>query len=81
MHSPGDKKLNGINVWFVIEIISFYGYILSAMLFILITQIESALGYSAKAKEHMPDRYKYDFLQYHEKDLDWMAFVFILWQQ
>ena len=26
----------------------------------------------------MPDRYKYDFLTYHEKDLDWIAFVFIL---
>jgi len=26
----------------------------------------------------MKDRYKYDFLAYHEKDINWIAFVFIL---
>ena len=29
-------------------------------------------------KDFMQDRYKYDFLQYHRKDLDWFAFVTIL---
>jgi hypothetical protein len=26
----------------------------------------------------MLDRYKYDYLAYFEKDINWMAFVFIL---
>jgi hypothetical protein len=26
----------------------------------------------------MQDRYKFDFLQYHRQDLDWFAFVTIL---
>ena len=34
MNSPLERKLVGINGWFMIEILSFYGYILSAMAFI-----------------------------------------------
>ena len=29
-----DYKLSGLNLWFLIEILSFYGYIISAVLFI-----------------------------------------------
>lgn len=35
MNSPTERKLVGINGWFMIEILSFYGYILSAMWFIV----------------------------------------------
>ena len=35
MNSPQETKLTGINAWFVIEILSFYGYILGAVFFIL----------------------------------------------
>jgi len=35
MQSGEATKLSGINVWFIIEILSFYGYILAAILFIL----------------------------------------------
>ena len=28
--------------------------------------------------DYKNDRYKYDFLAYHEKDINWIAFVFIL---
>jgi hypothetical protein len=34
MNSDADSKLTGINTWFIIEILSFYGYILSAIAFI-----------------------------------------------
>jgi len=76
MSSISSKKLVGINVWFIIEILSFYGYILSAILFIYIKSFESSLGIYDKS--HMPDRHKFDFLAYHEKDINWFAFVFIL---
>ena len=76
MSSQPSKKLVGINVWFIIEILSFYGYILSAILFIYIKSIESSLGLYDKT--HMPDRHKFDFLAYHEQDVNWIAFVFIL---
>jgi len=76
MNSPPSEKLVGINVWFIIEILSFYGYILSAILFIYLKSLESSLGWYDKS--HIADRYKYDFLSYHEKDLNWIAFVFIL---
>ena len=36
--------LKGYNLWFTIEIISFYGYILSAILYIIENQIKSSLG-------------------------------------
>lgn len=39
MQSGEATKLSGINVWFIIEILSFYGYILAAILFILENQI------------------------------------------
>lgn len=76
MNSPSESKLTGINIWFVIEIFSFYGYILSAIAFILFHSLKSS--FSSVKYECFKDRYKYDFLAYHKKDLDWLAFVTIL---
>ena len=81
MNSPPDRKLIGMNVWFIIEILSFYGYILSAIFFIWLKSLESSLDWQNRSHmkmEYKKDRYKYDFLAYHEKDINWMAFVFIL---
>ena len=85
MHSV-HGKLTGINTWFIIEILSFYGYILSAMLFICRHTITSSMGYNVKQKRHCEvahcedDAYdwKHDFISYYTKDLDWAAFVQIL---
>lgn len=63
-------------MWFIIEILSFYGYILSAMYYIAESQIRSSLGW--RDIHRFCDRFKYDFVAYHRKDLDWMAFVTIL---
>jgi hypothetical protein len=48
------------------------------MIFILDHSICSTLGLCIKEKEQYKDRYKYDFLKYHSKELDWFAFLFIL---
>ena len=74
MKVPTDDKMNGINLWFLIEILSFYGYILSAMIFILFNICKSSMGWLKKAD----DRHHFDFIAYHRKDLDWAAFVQIL---
>lgn len=76
MNSPIDRKLTGINTWFIIEILSFYGYILSAIAFIMESSIKSSLGILDKS--HTQDKYKSDFIDYHNKDLNWLAFVTIL---
>ena len=76
MNSIPEYKLTGINTWFIIEILSFYGYILSAVAFIFESQIKSSLGWIKK--EPLVNRYKEDFVAYHRKDLDWLAFVTIL---
>jgi hypothetical protein len=76
MTSPPERRLNGINLWFIIEILSFYGYILSAVAFILENSIKSSLG--MLERKSLQDRYKSDFIAYHRKDLDWLAFVTIL---
>jgi len=73
MNSHNDYKLKGINIWFVIEVLSFYGYILSAVLFVLINGCRSSLGWLNK--DNIKDRFKYDFIEYHQKDLHWAAFV------
>ena len=79
MNSPNEKKLTGINGWFIIEILSFYGYILSAVVFIYEYQIKSSLGLLRKDDhEKRKEVYRFDFVAYHRKDLDWMAFVTIL---
>jgi hypothetical protein len=75
MNSESSHKLTGINTWFVIEILSFYGYIFSAICFIFFHGIKSTFS---KKDECHKERYKYDFLAYHKKDLDWLAFVSIL---
>lgn len=38
--------------------------------------ISSSLG--LVKNENLKERYKYDFLSYHKNDLDWFAFVVIL---
>lgn len=76
MNSPSDSKLTGINTWFVIEILSFYGYILSAIAFIFTHSLMNNI--KPKYYDCHVDRYKSDFVAYHRKDLDWLAFVSIL---
>jgi len=71
MNSQDEAKLTGINIWFIIEILSFYGYILAAVIFILLNICRSSCGL---LKKH-PDRHTIDFIAYHRKDLDWAAFV------
>jgi len=69
--------LTGINTWFIIEILSFYGYILSAVLYILENSLKSSAGFPKNKNSDNP-LYKHDFLTYFRKDLDWAAFVQIL---
>lgn len=79
MNAPKDKKMTGINGWFIIEIFSFYGYIFSACFFIFERIILSSLGMLAdKNSASLRDVYKYDVVSYFGKDLDWLAFVTIL---
>lgn len=68
--------LEGYNLWFTIEIITFYGYITAAILYIFESTIMSNLGFLDK--EPLKDRYKYDFIHYHDMDLQWYSFIMIL---
>ncbi len=67
----------GINTWFIIEILSFYGYIFSAIIFIIEMQIQSSLG-NIKKEDVKNKKFKHDFLSYHKKEIDWFAFITIL---
>jgi hypothetical protein len=71
-----EHKMSGLNLWFIIEILSFYGYIVSAVIFIFEQSLMSSLGYINK--ESVKERFKFDFLQYHIQDCNWIAFVTIL---
>jgi hypothetical protein len=75
MNCP-EGKLSGLNLWFIIEILSFYGYILSAAFFIFEHSIKSSFGYLDKTS--VSDCYKFDFLAYYRRDCDWYAFITIL---
>lgn len=74
-NSPTSGKFNGVNTWFIIEIISFYGYLLSAMIFILENILKSSCGILNKT--HLKDRFKTDFIVYHREEIDWLAFITI----
>ena len=67
-----------MNGWFIIEILSFYGYILSAIIFIIERSLRSSFGAINREAPLYKEVYKFDFLAYHKKDLDWRAFVTIL---
>ena len=72
-------RLSGINAWFIIEILSFYGYILAASIYILTRSCRSSWG--CKRKESYTEEdplYKHDFVAYNKKSLDWHGFVQIL---
>jgi len=68
--------MTGINIWFIIEIMSFYCYILSAIIFIWDYSLRSSLGWLKKDK--LQNAFKFDFVDYFRLDLDWIAFVTIL---
>lgn len=76
MNSHPEVKLSGLNNWFIIEIMSFYGFIIGAALFILESQVRSSFG--LLKKENMRDRYKYDLITYHRQEIYWYGFVVIL---
>jgi len=76
MNSDNSNKMKGLNIWFIIEILSFYGYVISGMWFIAESQIKSSFGWLKKDK--MEDRYKYDLIAYHRTEIDWLAFVTIM---
>ena len=71
------NKLQGLNCWFIIEIMSFYGYILAASYTMLMNSFKSSLGWLDKTKR-LRERYRHDFISFHRDDLDWAAFVQIL---
>jgi hypothetical protein len=81
-----ERKLSGLNLWFIIEIMSFYGYIFSAMLFIFIKSMSSTICLYSLVNECDDDHkkpaknssFKFDFISFYRKDIDWLAFVFIL---
>ena len=79
MWSPVESKLTGLNAWFIIEILAFYGYIFAAVIYTLERSIRSTMGWFKKTKQYQ-DQYKYDFMAFNRKDLDWRAFVTILFQ-
>jgi len=70
--------MNGINTWFIIEIFSFYGYILGAIIYIFINICKSSCG--LQENKNIADRNEEydDYIMYHRKELDWAAFVQIL---
>ena len=72
------NRLTGINTWFLIEILSFYGYIFSAIIFIFTHSLSCSLGFTKKPIHDTDPSYKHDFIAYNRKDLDWAAFVQIL---
>ena len=70
--------MTGLNGWFIIEILSFYGYILSAVIFIFCKSVASSLGWSKNTHWKVQEAYKFDFIAFYRKDIDWLAFVTIL---
>jgi len=71
-------RLTGINAWFIIEILSFYGYILAASIYILGHSCRSSCGRKRRVDYEEDPLYKHDFVSYNKKELDWAAFVQIL---
>ena len=78
MHQMNSKAvfLEGYNLWFTIELLSFYGYMGAACLFILERAIRSSFGWINK--ELVSDCYKHDFITFHEQDIMWQAMIFIM---
>ena len=67
-------KMENEYSWFIIEILAFYGYILSAVLVIIRNTIVSSC---CGLKKH-PEEYKGDFIAKQRDNLDWAAFILIL---
>lgn len=73
-----EHRLTQINTWFLIEILSFYGYILAAIFFSFDYSFRSTIGWLRKNPHSHDPVWKHDFLAYYRRDLHWAAFVQIL---
>jgi hypothetical protein len=74
MSANNKYKMENEYSWFIIEILAFYGYILSAVLVIIRNTIVSSC---CGLKKH-PEEYKGDFIAKQRDNLDWAAFISIL---
>ena len=68
-------RLEGYNLWFTVEIITHFSYQLTAIYYIFESALLSNFGYLDKVP--IADRYQYDFIHYHQQELNWMSFVMI----
>ena len=73
-HKNQQQKITGLNMWYIIEVLTFYMYLLSAMGFIAKTQILRSCG----KQQQYDDRYKYGFLRFHQIQLKWLSLLMIL---
>ena len=60
-----EGKMLGLNLWFIIEIMSFYGYILAAIIYITAWMLESTYRSYRGVDRKRTDNYKYDFIRVH----------------
>ena len=83
MNEEPKEKMNGINTWFLIEIFSFYGYIISAIILSIKHSLLSTFGLLERDDEidEIEDLRTYgknDWLENNRANVEWSAMILIM---
>ena len=76
MQREGDEQAFVCYEWLLMEISAFYLYMLAAIVFLTYIQIRGSLGKTDRKLNN--DRWKFDALDYYDLDIDWFAFIFVM---
>ena len=68
-------NLNSYALWFTIEIVSFYSYIISTILYIFEHQIWTLCG---KRLYNERKSVEYDFIRFFKREIEWYACLFLV---
>ena len=65
--------------WISVEITAYFFLIFSAILYLFTVQCTGILGSVAKrSRTHLEQRYKYDALDFYQRDIEWFSLCFII---
>jgi hypothetical protein len=62
--------------WLTVEVLTLYLYIISAAIYLAKISIRGLRGVTTL--ESKRERFKYDAIEYYKLDMDWFAFIFIM---
>ena len=71
-----DKWIRHAEIWIFLEMLVFFGLIISSIFYLFGVQIKGLMGHNM---DPLFERFKSDALEYYHDDVTWFSFIFVMW--